>query len=220
MLAVVAATLVERESAARLVAAIVAIRSLGVLAPLGFIAIFTAAVLALVPASAVTVLGGAIFGVAGGLIYGLVGTYLGSTLAFLIGRHAAHRPIERRLAAMPRFRAINRAVGADARRLVFLLRLSPIAPFNVLNYLFGATRIPLLDFTIGSAGMLPGTLACAYAGAVAGQALALAGRATVPATTSYYASLLAGFVATVLATVMVARTARKALRDAKLDEPL
>ena len=121
-----------------------------------------------------------------------MGTYLGSTLAFLIGRHAAHRPIERRLAAMPRFRAINRAVGDDARRLVFLLRLSPIAPFNVLNYLFGASRIRLRDFIIGSAGMLPGTLVCAYAGAVAGQALALAGRASVPRTTSYYATLAGG----------------------------
>ena len=150
------------------------------LAPLGFVVVFTAAVLALVPASAVSVIGGAIFGVSGGLIYSIVGTYLGSTLAFLIGRHAAHGPIERRLAAMPRFRAINRAVGDDARRLVFLLRLSPIVPFNVLNYLFGASRIRLRDFIIGSAGMLPGTLVCAWGGAVAGQALALAGRASVP----------------------------------------
>ncbi len=68
--------------------------------------------------------------------------------------------------------------------------------------------------------MLPGTLVCVYAGAVAGQALALAGRAEMARTTSYYATLLAGLVATILATVMVARTARKALRDAKLDEPL
>ncbi len=91
----------ERESALRLLETIAAIRSLGALAPLGFILVFALAVVAFVPASAVAVLGGAIFGVTGGLIYGLAGSYLGSTLAFLIGRHVAHRAIERRLAAMP-----------------------------------------------------------------------------------------------------------------------
>lgn len=39
---------------------------------------------------------------------------------------------------------------------MFLLRLCPIAPFTVLNYLFGITSIKVKDFMIGGFGMLPG----------------------------------------------------------------
>jgi len=41
---------------------------------------------------------------------------------------------------------------------VFLLRLCPIAPFTVLNYLFGITSIKVRDFMLGGFGMLPGAI--------------------------------------------------------------
>ena len=75
---------------------------------------------------------------------------LGSTVAFLLGRYVARRLIERKLATMPRFAAIDRAVSAQGLRIVFLLRLSPIVPFNFLNYALGATRISIKDFVIAS----------------------------------------------------------------------
>jgi uncharacterized membrane protein YdjX (TVP38/TMEM64 family) len=71
---------------------------------------------------------------------------LGSTVAFLLGRYVARRVIERKLATMPRYAAIDRAVSAQGRRIVFLLRLSPIVPFNFLNYALGVTRISIKDF--------------------------------------------------------------------------
>ena len=41
---------------------------------------------------------------------------------------------------------------------MFLLRLCPIAPFTVLNYLFGITSIKVRDFMLGGFGMLPGAI--------------------------------------------------------------
>ena len=114
---------------------------------------------------------------------------------------------------MPRFLAIERAVSARGRRIVFLLRLSPVVPFNFLNYALGLTTISVWDFVAASAGTIPGSLVYAYGGKVTGEALALAGQTQVPKDASYYAVLLAGLAATVAATAVVTRTARRALQD-------
>ena len=189
------------------------IQSVGPAAPAAFILIYALAVVALIPASLLTIAGGAVFGLLPGMVYALVGATLGSTGAFLLGRHVARRLVARRLAAMPRFVAIERAVSARGRRIVFLLRLSPVVPFNFLNYALGLTTISVWDFVIASLGTVPGAFVYAYAGKVTGEALALAGKAEVPKNASYYAVLLAGLVATIAATTVVTRTARRALQD-------
>ena len=86
------------------------------------------------------------------MVYALIGATLGSTGAFLLGRYVARRLVARRLAAMPRFVAIERAVSARGRRIVFLLRLSPVVPFNFLNYALGLTTISVWDFVVASLG--------------------------------------------------------------------
>jgi uncharacterized membrane protein YdjX (TVP38/TMEM64 family) len=189
------------------------IQGFGPAAPGVFILIYALAVVALIPASLLTIAGGAVFGLLPGMAYALVGATLGSTGAFLIGRHVARRLVARRLAAMPRFVAIERAVSARGRRIVFLLRLSPVVPFNFLNYALGLTTISVWDFVVASLGTVPGAFVYAYAGKVTGEALALAGKAEVPKNASYYAVLLAGLVATIAATTVVTRTARRALQD-------
>lgn len=202
-----------RSLAPRLLSVVAHIQGLGVAAPVVFIFIYAFAVVALIPASLLTIAGGAVFGLIRGVIYALIGATLGSMAAFLLGRYVARRLVAKRLAAMPRFVAIERAVSARGRRIVFLLRLSPLVPFNVLNYALGLTTISVRDFLAASLGTLPGALVYTYAGKVTGEALALAGQAQVPKDASYYAALLAGLAATVAATTVVTRTARRALED-------
>lgn len=204
---------VGRSLAPWLLDAVAHIQGLGAVAPIAFIAIYAFAVVALIPASLLTIAGGAVFGLVGGVVYSLIGATLGSTAAFLLGRHTARRLVARRLATMPRFLAIENAVSARGRRLVFLLRLSPVVPFNFLNYALGLTTISVWDFVAASAGTIPGAFVYTYAGKVTGEALALAGQAQVPRDASYYAVLLAGLVATVAATMVATRTARQALQD-------
>jgi uncharacterized membrane protein YdjX (TVP38/TMEM64 family) len=171
------------------------------------------AVVALIPATILTIAGGAVFGLIDGALYSFIGGAIGSTCAFLLGRHGARRFVERRLAALPHFAAIDRAVAAQGRWIVFLLRLSPVMPFNFLNYALALTTISVWDFALASFGSIPSELLGAYSGVVGGEALALAGEAEAPKSSSYYAVLIGGLAATVVATFLVTRTARRALRD-------
>jgi len=202
-----------RSLAPRLLTTLTHVRSLGPAAPAAFIAIYALAVVALIPASLLTIAGGAVFGLFRGATYAMAGATIGSTVAFLLGRYVARRLVERKLNATPRFVAIERAVSARGRRIVFLLRLSPLVPFNFLNYALGLTTISVWDFVIASLGTVPGAFVYAYAGKVTGEALALAGQAEVPKNASYYAVLVAGLAATIAATTVVTRTARRALLD-------
>jgi uncharacterized membrane protein YdjX (TVP38/TMEM64 family) len=202
-----------RSMSPRLLSVVAHIQSVGPAAPIVFILVYALAVVALIPASLLTLAAGAVFGLLPGACYALIGATLGSTAAFLLGRYVARRLVAKRLAAMPRFVAIERAVSAHGRRIVFLLRLSPVVPFNFLNYALGLTTVSVWDFVFASLGTVPGAFVYAYAGKVAGEALVLAGQAEVPKNGSYYAVLLAGLIATVAATTVVTRTARRALQD-------
>jgi uncharacterized membrane protein YdjX (TVP38/TMEM64 family) len=202
-----------RSIAPRLLSVVAQVQSVGPAAPIAFILIYAVAVVALIPASLLTIAAGAVFGLLPGAAYALIGATLGSTAAFLLGRHVARRFVAARLATMPRLLAIERAVSARGRRIVLLLRLSPVAPFNFLNYALGLTTISVWDFVVASLGTVPGAFVYASAGKVTGEALALAGKAEVPKDASYYAFLVGGLVATVAATTVVTRTARRALQD-------
>jgi uncharacterized membrane protein YdjX (TVP38/TMEM64 family) len=187
--------------------------SLGVLGPVVFILGYAAAVVAFVPGSVLTLAAGAIFGLATGVVYVFIAAVLGSSAAFLVSRYLARGAIEHRIAGNARFAAIDRAVGVQGRKIVFLLRLSPVFPFTLLNYALGLTRVRFVDYLIASIGMLPGTLLYVYYGKLAGDVAALAGGAAVEQGPGYYAVLAIGLIATIAVTAVVTRTARRALRD-------
>jgi uncharacterized membrane protein YdjX (TVP38/TMEM64 family) len=211
--AIVALIIVSARFTPALLHAIGRIRSLGPAAPAVFLAVYIAAVVALVPASWLTLVAGAVFGLAKGAALAFIGAALGSTVAFLLGRFAFRTAVARQLERMPRLAAVDAAVSREGLWVVLLLRLSPLVPFNLLNYALGLTTLPTAHFVAASLGMLPATFLYAYAGTLAGEALALAGEATVPKTPSYYVILVAGLAATAAATVAVARAASRALRD-------
>jgi uncharacterized membrane protein YdjX (TVP38/TMEM64 family) len=190
------------------------VNDLGFWGPIVFTLGYAVSVVALIPAFILTLAAGAIFGLGLGVLYVFIAAVLGSAAAFLISRYVARGAIERRLAGNARFAAIDRAVGEQGRKIVFLLRLSPAFPFTLLNYALGLTRVRFADYLIASFGMLPGTLLYVYYGKLAGDVAALAGGAHVEKGFGYYAVLVLGLAATVLVTVLVTRTARKALSDA------
>jgi len=205
--------LAGRSLVSRLLAVLAQTDDLGPAAPIVFALIYAAAVVALVPSTPLSLAAGALFGIVQGVIVAFVGATLGSTVAFLLGRHAARPFVEHLLVERPRLAAVDRAVTARGRRIVFLLRLSPVVPFSLLNYALGLTTISVWDFMVACSGSIPGDIMYVYWGRVSGEALAIAGEAVTPKSASYYAFLLAGLAATLLATALVTRTARRALRD-------
>ena len=190
------------------------IDGLGALGPLVFVAGYALATVAFIPGSLLTLAAGAMFGLTRGVMFVFVGATLGSTLAFLLSRYVARRAVERRLVGNARFAAVDRAIAAQGRRIVILLRLSPAFPFSLLNYALGLTRISLRDYVLASVGMLPGTILYVYYGKLAGDVAALAGGVAPRRETAYYMVLIVGLLATVIVTAVVTRTARAALRTA------
>lgn len=186
------------------------IRDLGPWAAAGFVAVYAVATVAWVPGSLLTLAGGAIFGLVAGTAWSLAGALIGSTLAFLVARYLARSAVEQRLSGSRRLSAVDEAIESEGAKVVFLLRLSPVFPFNALNYALGLTGVRLRDFVAASAvGMIPGTFLYVYAGHTADQVVTAA--AGQPRGAGYYALLGLGLVATVVVTILVTRAARRAL---------
>lgn len=189
------------------------VESLGPAGPLAFILVYAAAAVAFVPASLLTLGAGAIFGVLQGTAYVFVAAVLGSSASFLIARYAARSAVEKRIEGDARFAAIDGAVAEQGRKIVTLLRLSPVFPFNLLNYALGLTRVSFVDYVVASIGMLPGTLMYVYLGSLSGDVAAAAGGAE-GRSPAEWGLLVVGLLATVAVTVTVTRIARQALADA------
>lgn len=183
--------------------------NLGPIGPIVFICVYVLATVFFVPGSALTLGAGAIFGVAAGSIYVSIGATLGATAAFLIGRHLARDWVARQIEANPKFTAIDEAVAREGWKIVGLVRLSPVFPFNLLNYAFGVTRVSLRDYFWASwIGMIPGTVLYVYIGSL-GRNLA-AGHSRTPGEWTLYA---VGLAATVGVTLFVTRLAQRALEQ-------
>jgi uncharacterized membrane protein YdjX (TVP38/TMEM64 family) len=135
----------------------------GFLAPLLFMVLYALATVSFFPGSVLTLLGGALFGPVLGTFYNLTGATLGALLAFLIARYLASDWVEQKTTG--RARTLVKGVEAEGWRFVAFVRLVPLFPFNLLNYLLGLTRIPFLQYVIASyVFMLPGAIAYTYLG--------------------------------------------------------
>ena len=213
-LAVLAALILGGRQAGRYIPQFAAwVESLGFWGPLVFILGYAVATVAFIPGSLLTLAAGAIFGLVQGTIYTLVGATLGASAAFLVARYLARGAIERRIADNAKFAAIDRAVGKEGFKIVALLRLSPVFPFNLLNYSLGLTRVRFLDYFLASIAMLPGTLLYVYYGKAAGSLAAVAGGTQAEKGTGYWVTLGIGLLATVVVTTFITRLAGKALRQ-------
>lgn len=189
------------------------IDSLGTVGAIAFIALYITATVAFLPGSILTLGAGFVFGVVWGSLYVFVGATLGATAAFLVGRYLARGWVARKIIDNKNFAAIDRAVGREGLKIVLLTRLSPIFPFNLLNYAFGITGVSLKDYFIGSVGMIPGTIMYVYLGSLASN-LAMIGTEAQPTNpTVQWAIRILGFLATVGVTIYVTRIARKALEE-------
>ena len=122
---------------------------------------------------------GAILTLAAGLTFGLwafplvvVSATLGAALAFLVGRYLAREAIEKRYSDDKRFKAIDSAIEEEGWKIVGLLRLSPLIPFNLQNYIYGLTDINFRHYVLATFfGIMPGSLMYVYFGAAGKAAL-------------------------------------------------
>ncbi|MBD2484831.1 TVP38/TMEM64 family protein [Planktothrix sp. FACHB-1365] len=189
------------------------VEHLGFWGPIAFIIIYNLATILFIPGSLLTLGAGVIFGVIWGSIYVSIGSVIGATFAFLIGRYLARNWVAKKLENYENFKAIDQAVGEEGWKIVGLTRLSPIFPFNLLNYAFGLTNVSLKDYFLASwIGMLPGTILYVYLGSLVGSLaqLGMGERSRTPIEWLLYGI---GLMATVIVTIYITKIAQNALNQ-------
>lgn len=181
-----------------------------------FIAFYVGAVVLMLPGSLLTLGAGYLFGLGYGFAIVSFASTVGATCAFLVGRFFARQWVASKLSAMPRFSALDRAVGARGALVVLLTRLSPAFPFTLLNYALGLTQVPLKTYLLVSwLGMMPGTLLYVYLGSIA-QNLTAVFSGELAESPVGNTLLYLGLAATLALTVLITRFASGAL-DQHLD---
>ncbi len=183
-----------------------------------FVVVYVLAAVLVVPGSILTLGAGFLFGLPLGVVLVSAGSALGAAAAFLVGRFFARAWVAERIAHLPRFRALDTATHHDGFMIVFLARLSPLFPYNLLNYGLGLTAVKFRDYFIATwIGMLPATVLYVYVGTLAKNLTALL-KGDIEAGWITRGFLVVGFVATVALTVLITRRATRILRNRLRDE--
>lgn len=190
-------------------------QSLGAWGPL-FVALFyIVACVLLLPGSVLTLGAGFLFGVPVGLLSAWTGATLGACAAFLVGRTLARDWVARKVSGNPKFTAVDEAVGREGFKIVLLLRLSPVFPFNFLNYALGLTKVSFGKYAFASLiGMLPGGLMYVYFGSAA-RSLADVAAGKVEGGWAGQIFFWVGLVGTIIVAGFVTRLAKRSLKEAE-----
>ena len=136
-----------------------------------FVVAYILLVVALAPAEVMTIFAGLAFGFWAFPIV-VVSATIGAALAFLLARYLFRKRLKRLIKKWPKFEAVDAAVTEDGWKVVVLMRLSPLIPFNLQNYVFGITGIGFAPYVAATfVGIMPGTAFYLYLG-VLGRAVA------------------------------------------------
>ncbi len=173
-----------------------------------FAGVYIVATVMLVPVSVLTLVAGLAFGLAIGFPLVVVSATIGATLAFLVSRHLVHDRVDKYIVNRPQLKAVKAAVSEGGWKIIVMLRLSPVVPFNLQNYFYGVTDVRLVEYVLATfVGIMPGTLLYVYLGS-AGKAATGAGDG--PLRWTFFA---AGLLATVVVVYVVTRKAREKLKE-------
>jgi uncharacterized membrane protein YdjX (TVP38/TMEM64 family) len=184
---------------------------LGPWGPVLFILLYVAAAVTLAPAFFLTVAAGAMFGVWRGTLIVFIGASLGASAVWAVGVPMSRSRLMARVTRDRRVAAVREAVAGEGAWLMFLLRLSPLVPFNILNYALALSGVRYADFAIALIGMIPAIVMYTYYGKVVGDVAALAAGVSPPRGPEYWALLAVGLVAIVVSTTMITKAARRAV---------
>jgi uncharacterized membrane protein YdjX (TVP38/TMEM64 family) len=182
-----------------------------------FIIVYAVATVLMAPGSILTIGAGFAFGLWKGFLAVSAGATLGASLAFLVARFVARDKVEVIAQRNEKFRNMDNAIGKQGAKLIFLLRLSPVIPFNLSNYFYGLTAVRFWPYVLASwIGMIPGTFLYVYIGTAGKAAVeAAAGGEVMRHGWQYWTFISVGLAATIAVTIWVTKIARDSLRKTK-----
>ncbi|KAM0012974.1 putative SNARE associated golgi family protein [Helianthus debilis subsp. tardiflorus] len=190
---------------------------LGPWGPLALAVAYIPLTILAVPASVLTLGGGYLFGLPMGFLADSIGAVIGATAAFLLGKTIGRSYVISKLGDYPQFRAVAIAIQKSGFKIVLLLRLVPLLPFNMLNYLLSVTPISIWEYVMASwLGMMPITFALVYVGTTL-KDLADVTHGWSQFSKTRWALVILSFVVSVILMVVVTKVAKSALEKALAD---
>ncbi|MEA5509671.1 TVP38/TMEM64 family protein [Crocosphaera sp. UHCC 0190] len=125
-----------------------------------------------IPGTVLTIVGGILFGIIWGTIWSVIGATLGALGAFLMARYLLRDYVTKKFNKTGILAQFQQAILKQPIQFVLSIRLAPISPFNVVNFLFGLTPINWLSYTGATLiGIIPGTFAYNWLGVSGNKAL-------------------------------------------------
>lgn len=146
-----------------------------------------------------------------GFVADSVGATVGAVAAFILGRTIGKSYVISKLKDYPQFQAVAIAIQRSGFKIVLLLRLVPLLPFNMLNYLLAVTPVGIGEYTMASwLGMVPITLGLVYIGTTL-KDLSDVTHGWSKGATSRWVLLILSLVVSVVLMVWVTKVAKAAL---------
>ncbi len=132
-------------------------------APLVYMGVYTFLSLLLFPGTVLSLAGGLLFGPYLGTLYTIIGATGGAILSYFIAGKLGKDFVIARLKG--RFRELYLNSEKQGFKIIFLLRLIPLFPFDVVNYAAGLTSIRWHHFLAATVlGIAPGTFVYSFLG--------------------------------------------------------
>jgi uncharacterized membrane protein YdjX (TVP38/TMEM64 family) len=187
------------------------LQDMGVWGWILFAVVFAVAATLMVPSSLMKLTAGAMFGFTGGLVAGWLGAWLGAMIPFAIVRWIGPDRARAWIDARPRWRAIDAVAEEEGLPLTVLIRLSLVIPYNITNWVIGATRIRTRDYALGNLATVVPTILYAWWGSQLGDVLAVL-RGEGPAQDSlWWSTIAASLLLTLIGIIWMDREVRRRL---------
>ena len=125
-----------------------------------------------IPGTILVITGGIVFGLFWGTIWSVLGATLGALAAFLTSRYLFRECTENRFTKNKMLAKFKQAVIDRPFAFILIIRLIPVSPFNLENYLFALTPVNWFPYTLATfLGIIPGTLLYTWLGITGRDAL-------------------------------------------------
>lgn len=140
------------------------LKKMGLWAPIIYIILYTLGTLLILPSTPLNLSGGALFGVWWGTLWTTVAAIVAAIIAFFFTRTVGRELIAKKLAG--RWQAIDAEMRQGGLFYMFAIRLLPIIPYGIVNFVAGLTSIRFRDYLLGTTlGTVPGILPFVMMGA-------------------------------------------------------
>lgn len=194
----------------------VLLQRLGPWAMISFALIYVVNAVVLGPAWLLALVAGLAFGLVKGGLLVWASAMVAAAAAFLIARYFARHRIEKIVRKDEKYVAVDRAIKRHGWKVVLLLRISPVLPYTISNYVYGLTAVDFVHYMVATAiGILPMVAVYVSIGA-AGREAALAAVSGGEKSVAEIIVLVVGVVVTIAAAVLITRAARRELAEMRV----